>query len=274
MPSLLTVVRMGGLRLALNAFLDAHDVVRMWRTARPFRQLLRVLHLRVGHVPIRGETTLGVRRWLRTREPRELIDAGLRTLELVDCDLRAEQLDVLCAAARARGVLEKLDIRDNSLCAEGGAILAEALADNKVLTELNFSGNKLAEDEDGETDMSGVIAISDAIPTMGALTRLDMSYNDILGDGGKVLFEALQGNHVVKEINVASNNLSYNARGDSDLSSVIAICDAISSIGALTSLNLAGNYLRAEGAKHVAEAIKVNVSVLRFDWYRTAVSPI
>ncbi len=35
--------------------------------------------------------------------------------------------------------------------------------------------------------------------------------------------------------------------------------------GALTSLNLASNRLEAEGAKHVAEAIKVNVSALRFD---------
>ena len=32
--------------------------------------------------------------------------------------------------------------------------------------------------------------------------------------------------------------------------------------GALTSLNLASNQLGAEGAKHVAEAIKVNVSAL------------
>ena len=37
--------------------------------------------------------------------------------------------------------------------------------------------------------------------------------------------------------------------------------------GALTSLNLAGNRLNAEAAKHVAEAIKVNVSALWFVWY-------
>ncbi len=37
--------------------------------------------------------------------------------------------------------------------------------------------------------------------------------------------------------------------------------------GALTSLNLSENYFGAEGAKHVAEAIKGHVSALRFDWY-------
>ena len=38
-------------------------------------------------------------------------------------------------------------------------------------------------------------------------------------------------------------------------------------MGALTSLNLADNALGSEGAKHVAEAIKANVSALRFVWY-------
>ena len=51
-----------------------------------------------------------------------------------------------------------------------------------------------------------------------------------------------------------------------DFSGVVAIADAIPAMGALTSLNLADNELGAEGAKHVAEAIKVNVSALRFFW--------
>jgi hypothetical protein len=38
---------------------------------------------------------------------------------------------------------------------------------------------------------------------------------------------------------------------------IIAIADAIPNMGALTSLNLSSNYLRAEGAKIVAEAMEV-----------------
>ena len=52
-----------------------------------------------------------------------------------------------------------------------------------------------------------------------------------------------------------------------DFSGVVAIADAIPAMGALTSLNLASNYLQAEGAKLVAEAIKGHVSALRFFWY-------
>jgi hypothetical protein len=37
--------------------------------------------------------------------------------------------------------------------------------------------------------------------------------------------------------------------------------------GAMTSLNLASNMIGSEGAKHVAEAIKVSV-LLRLFWYQ------
>ena len=35
----------------------------------------------------------------------------------------------------------------------------------------------------------------------------------------------------------------------------------------LTSLNIASNHFYAEGAKYIGEAIKANVSALRFFWY-------
>ena len=45
------------------------------------------------------------------------------------------------------------------------------------------------------------------------------------------------------------------------------IADGVKNIRAMTSLNLSDNDLGAEGAKNVAEAIKIHVSVLRFVWY-------
>ena len=49
------------------------------------------------------------------------------------------------------------------------------------MRELNLAGNKLALQQDStyQTDMSGIIAISDAIPTMGALESLDLRQNAI-----------------------------------------------------------------------------------------------
>ena len=174
---------MGGPRLALNALLDACDVVRLWQTARLFRPLLRVVHLRVE--PIRGEPIrdepLGIRRWRWTRE---LIDAGLRTLELVDCDLRAEQLVVLCAAARARGALEKLHLRmsavDSSRLDEGGCRPVAAALAHTALAELAVVRVG-----------PGVRPLINVVPTMGALTRLDLSDNYIGAEGARCVAEAL-----------------------------------------------------------------------------------
>ena len=74
------------------------------------------------------------------------------------------------------------------------------------------------------------------------------SDNDIRCDGGKALFAALNGNQVMKEINVASNNLAFNASGEGDMSGVIAIADAIPTIGALATLDIRNNNIasRAE----------------------------
>ena len=68
------------------------------------------------------------------------------------------------------------------LCAAGGKALAEALSGNKVMTELDISSNYLGEATwGGAADMSGVIAICNAIPTMRALTNLNMSNNALGG---------------------------------------------------------------------------------------------
>jgi Ran GTPase-activating protein (RanGAP) involved in mRNA processing and transport len=73
-------------------------------------------------------------------------------------------------------------------------------------------------------------------------------------EAGKALAAALAGNSVLKEI-----DLSSNFDGDSSNSIEFAqeLAVGIRDNGALTSLNLSSNNLRAEGGKIVAEAIKV-----------------
>ena len=89
----------------------------------------------------------------------------------------------------ANGALVKFDISENALCAAGTKAVAEALKGNQIMTELNIS-SICAGMKAGGADMSGVIAISDAIPTMGALTSLNISKNDLGGywkDGYQIL---------------------------------------------------------------------------------------
>jgi hypothetical protein len=97
--------------------------------------------------------------------------------------------------------LTKFDISKCRLQAEGGKALAAGLKGNRVITELNISDNSLGMNSDYSADTSGIIAIANAIPDMGALTSLDISnqvnkYGEgglyLLTEGAKCLAEALK----------------------------------------------------------------------------------
>ena len=99
----------------------------------------------------------------------------------------------------------KFDISENGLFASGGQAIAQALKGNKIIQELSIASNHLGYDSSFNSDMSAVLAISDAIPAMGALTSLNISQNSIGGyvtcsgikaapDGPKAIAEALKGN--------------------------------------------------------------------------------
>jgi hypothetical protein len=73
------------------------------------------------------------------------------------------------------------------------------------------------------------------------LTTLGISDNDIRAEGGKALAEALRGNQVITELNIASNNLGRDANWKVEMSGVTNLADVIPGMGALSSLNLADN---------------------------------
>ena len=89
-----------------------------------------------------------------------------------------------------------------------------------------------------------------------------MGKNRIYGaEAGKALGDMLAINTVLKEL-----DLSDQGDGDSDyaLDSACAkeLAVGLGANGAMTSLDLSYNELGAEGAKHVAEAVKDHVSAL------------
>jgi hypothetical protein len=91
---------------------------------------------------------------------------------------------------------------------------------------------------------------------MGALLVLSLKNNSLRADGGKALAEGLKGSTVITGLDISGNNLSSNASGYKDMAGITAFADAITDMGAMTSLNLASNGLLAGGAKIAAEAIK------------------
>jgi hypothetical protein len=76
---------------------------------------------------------------------------------------------------RIMGALSVLSLKSNRLRADGGKALTEGLKGNTVITELDISSNDLGEDSNYDQDMSGVIALADVIPGMGALSQFIFS---------------------------------------------------------------------------------------------------
>jgi hypothetical protein len=140
------------------------------------------------------------------------------------------------------GALTKFDISGNYLRAEGGMALAAGLEGNQVITELNISSNALCFNSNERADSSGVDAIVDAIPDMGAMTSLNLADNMICG------------------INKYGNG-TYDASGKWPLASlvtaaavtpvqpcvgIIALANAIPDMGALITLDISSNLIGAE----------------------------
>jgi hypothetical protein len=61
-------------------------------------------------------------------------------------------------------------LKENELYAEGGKALAAGLKGNQGITELDISSNRLGWKGYDDPDMSGVIALANALPDMGAMS--------------------------------------------------------------------------------------------------------
>jgi Ran GTPase-activating protein (RanGAP) involved in mRNA processing and transport len=158
------------------------------------------------------------------------------------------------------GTLLVLSLKSNKLgTKEAGEVLGNMIKANSVLKELDLSDNYVDSGDGG--DAPGFAeGISKGLPDNGALSLLSLKDNRLATpEGGKALAQALANNSTLKELDVSSNiwKDGYdNWQGDGPRFAQ-EIAFGIKDNGTMTSLNLAGNNLGAEGAKIVAEAIKV-----------------
>jgi hypothetical protein len=92
---------------------------------------------------------------------------------------------------------------------------------------------------------------------MGALSALFLNSNGLLNtDSGKALASALKANSVLTELDISNNFDKLNKYSQDGAGFVQAL---VIGLRVMTSLNLSSNDLGSEGARHVAEAMKVSV---------------
>jgi hypothetical protein len=94
-------------------------------------------------------------------------------------EVKPEGIIATANAISDMGALTSLDISKNGLGAEGTKQLAKALENNQIMTALSISSNGMTWDGEKHGDVSGVAALADVIPGMGALSKLDINNNNI-----------------------------------------------------------------------------------------------
>jgi hypothetical protein len=132
-------------------------------------------------------------------------------------DIGAEQAHALANVLKEHVTLKslcgnkgnetELDMSGKKIGADGAIMLAPEIADNGALTSLNLAKNHLGSrcgkgkysnpnpDNDDHwewhADMSGIVAIADVIPGMGAMTSLSLASNDLGVEGAKIVAAVL-----------------------------------------------------------------------------------
>jgi hypothetical protein len=147
-------------------------------------------------------------------------------------------------------LLTELNLADNNL---GKVVPPEAWSYGY---HGDYSGNKFYKHTDGremkngtpEGTTSGAIVIAAVIPDMGAISSLNLAKNTIRAEGAKHLSAAIKGHKTLTVLDISSNEIgAYSKDNDGNGPWIaspegpVAVADAIRDMGAMTSLNLAGN---------------------------------
>ena len=108
--------------------------------------------------------------------------------------------------------------------------------------------------------------LMDGVSAIRAMTSVNVVGNGIGKEQLSKLQEMMQAHPTLVSLcGITNDATEANLSGlKMDADDAVVLADELPTKGALTSLNLASNKLGSEGAKHVAEAIKLNVSALRF----------
>jgi hypothetical protein len=132
----------------------------------------------------------------------------MSSVNLLGTGISIDQALVLASILKVHAILKslcgnngdemELDMSGKNISAAEATMLAAEIAGNGALSFLNLANNSLMrgkmkpsdgssaerwakQDSSYETDVSGIVALANAIPDMGALTQLDVSSNNLDG---------------------------------------------------------------------------------------------
>ena len=181
------------------------------------------------------------------------------------------------------GGLTDLNIASNNLCGETRYMNVTEVQGSSfsVGDKVIYQGREMTisegENDDGDIkmmDLSGVRALADSLAVNGgSLTRVDVRYNDIMGDGAAQLSAAILGNLKIEMFNeMPIKEMRANSLTELDLShksigveGCMVVAGLIPAMGSLTSLSLADNHLGDNGVEALSIGFKESKMLATLD---------
>jgi predicted double-glycine peptidase len=196
-----------------------------------------------------------------------IVTGGLTSIDLSDnqlCDLddgtyTAVGITAIADAMRVNVALTVTTLLGNQLDAKSAKLLAE-VAKQKGISLCGIQHNQTTAHFrlQGLKPPDAILLASDLTQAVvtGALTKLSLAKNKLGEEGTKFLCDALDGNNTLKELDLSGDS-SFSATGSNIGGTAGAkhVANMLLVNGALTSINLRGNYLRDEGWGAIFAAI-------------------
>ncbi|XP_033647693.1 uncharacterized protein LOC117307133 [Asterias rubens] len=151
----------------------------------------------------------------------------------------------LAKAFRSNTCTETLDLRDNQMEGEGGAIIAYMMRDNCYITKLDVSENQIRS--------KGASGFGSMLGTNYSLKSLCLSANHLSDKAASLLAEGLKNNCTLTHIDLSHNDMGELAG--------IHLGSALIENTALLYLDLKWNGVRGKGIIALANSFKVNTSL-------------
>ncbi|KAL0239348.1 hypothetical protein GEMRC1_009456 [Eukaryota sp. GEM-RC1] len=170
------------------------------------------------------------------------VNSTVTNVNLKGNSIEAEGAKSLAEALKVNMAVTSIDLSWNFIGVEGARAVAEILKVNTTVSSFKLSGNSIG--------YEGAGALAEALIVNSTITSIDLSANSI-GDGGAgALAEALKVNTTITNIDLMRNSIGD--EGARILADVLKVNSTISRV------NLNFNHIEDEGVRALEEAFKVN----------------
>ena len=176
-----------------------------------------------------------------------------------DGEYDASGIVALADALKVNGVLTNLDLSFNNIGGETDYIKASEVEgeSKEVGAKVIYQGREMVVsvgvDSEGElklSDVTGVLAIADALKMNAVLTNLNLSYNSLTKESALGIVRVERQRNTLTSLGLASCGI--------DQTGAAEIAEYVSGSAVLETLDLCDNSIDGKGAKAIGKALEVN----------------